>query len=64
MDRLKRRIDILCRKVLELPDNSEEFMIATKELRAALGEHASRLRTRLGEFKKKGFPSPAESGER
>ena len=64
MEDLKRRIDALCRKVIELPDNSEELMAATRELRAALGEHTSRLREQVTDLRQKSFPSSSDQRER
>ena len=63
MDDLKNRIDDLCRKLIKLPDDSDEWMAVTLELRAALGEHASRLRKQLDEVRKKGFLPPDQSRE-
>jgi hypothetical protein len=63
MDDLKNRIDDLCRKLITLPDDSDEWMAVTLELRAALGEHASRLRKQLSELREKGFLPPDQSRE-
>jgi hypothetical protein len=56
MDKLKHRIDALCRKVIAAPDGSEELKIALQELRSALGEHVESLRKQLTDLRQKGFP--------